>query len=185
VFILRGLQETLSRLESALTQKGGGGGTSLNHQVKYKCKIRKAEPTSCFGDSSDFPMSPRRAFFPGISSSLTTGPEYSTRRAVLHCKVGSRDRRSCKRTRIIPFMSHSSGFILRRVMSAGYQKQLARRFPLQFSGIVVSFYCVCCSCIAFGFVKRSQGQTCGLFLRPETAGTLKRGSDFEASNSSI
>src|SRR5580704_339128 len=72
-----------------------------------------------------------------------------------------------------------------RVMTAGYQKQLAQRFHLQFSGKVVLFYCVCCSCIAFGFVKRSQGQTCGLFLRPETAGTLKRGSDFEAPNSSI
>jgi hypothetical protein len=57
--------------------------------------------------------------------------------------------------------------------------------PWQAEPIVVLCLCVCCSCIAFGCVKRSQGQTCGLFLRLRAAVTLKRGSDFEAPNSSI
>src|SRR5208282_883860 len=66
-----------------------------------------------------------------------------------------------------------------------HAKQMFRKFRLQIPEKVVFCFCVCCSCIAFGFVKRSQGQTCGLFLRPKAAVTLKRGSEFEAPNSSI
>jgi hypothetical protein len=43
VFILKELQEVLSCLESTLTRKGGGGGVSVNRQVKYKYKSRKVK----------------------------------------------------------------------------------------------------------------------------------------------
>src|ERR1700675_2575917 len=59
---------------------------------------------------------------------------------------------------------HASATRIASTLSPSESLQGTYDFSCFFTTIVVLFCCVCCSCIAFGIRKGSQGNSCGFFV---------------------